>query len=125
MSDINRNKYANKYAVVTTTCSDGASAEKIAAILLEQRLAACAQMFPISSRYIWKGEMRADSEVLLHIKCRREYYADIERVILENHGYELPEILLMPIEGGYVKYLEWMDGGDAPGVSGTSITSSI
>jgi periplasmic divalent cation tolerance protein len=102
----------NKYAVVTTACADNAEAEKIAAVLLERRLAACAQMFPVSSHYIWRGETRADREILLLIKCRRDNFAAIERTILENHSYELPEILLTPVFDGYAKYLAWMDGDE-------------
>ncbi|MDR2355711.1 MAG: divalent-cation tolerance protein CutA [Clostridiales Family XIII bacterium] len=102
----------DKYAVVTTACADDAEAERIATVLLERKLAACVQMLPVRSRYVWKGEMCADSEVLLFIKCRRENYAGIERAILEKHGYELPEILLTPVLGGYAKYFEWMDGDE-------------
>jgi periplasmic divalent cation tolerance protein len=103
----------SKYAMVTTACANEKDAEKIAAVLLQRKLAACVQMFPISSRYVWKGKICADRETLLFIKCRRDCYPGIERAIIENHGYELPEILLTPILGGYSKYLEWMDGGEA------------
>ena len=99
----------NNYATITTACADKDEAERIAALLLERKLAACVQMFPVSSRYVWKGEMCADEEILLLIKCRRDRYAAIERAILENHSYELPEILLTPVLGGYGKYLAWMD----------------
>jgi periplasmic divalent cation tolerance protein len=105
MSDMSN----GKYAVVTTACANDEEAEKIAAVLLERKFAACVQIFPVSSRYVWKGEVRADREVLLFIKCRRDNYAGIERAILENHSYELPEILLMSVESGYIKYLEWMN----------------
>jgi periplasmic divalent cation tolerance protein len=102
----------NEYAVVTTACADEAEAEKIAALLLERKLVACVQMFPVNSRYIWKGELCADKEILMLIKCRRDNYGDIERTILENHSYELPEILLTPIRGGFRKYLDWLTGED-------------
>ncbi|MDR1732942.1 MAG: divalent-cation tolerance protein CutA [Synergistaceae bacterium] len=97
-----------RYAVVTTACADEDEAEKIAGALLEKRLAACVQMFPVNSRYRWKGKLCADREVLLLVKCRRDRWADIERTILEHHSYELPEILLTPVEGGHSKYLEWI-----------------
>jgi periplasmic divalent cation tolerance protein len=106
MPDINN----SKYAMVATACANDEEAGKIAAALLERKLAACVQMLSVRSRYVWKGEMCADEEVLLFVKCRRKNYAGIERAILENHSYELPEILLTPVIGGYSKYLEWMDG---------------
>jgi periplasmic divalent cation tolerance protein len=99
----------SKYALVTTTCADENEADRLAMVLLAQKLAACVQMSAVDSRYVWKGELCADREILLIIKCRRDCYADIERAILDNHSYELPEILMTPIEGGYKKYLEWID----------------
>ena len=99
-----------KYAVVTTACSDEAEADKIASILVKNGLAACVQMFPVSSRYIWNGELCAEKEVVLFIKCLRDKYPGIEQAILENHSYDLPEILLMPVAGGYNKYLRWIGG---------------
>jgi periplasmic divalent cation tolerance protein len=99
----------SKFAVVTTACVDENEAGKIATVLLSRKLAACVQMFPIDSRYVWKGKLCADREILLVIKCLRGDYSDIERAILDNHSYELPEILLMPVDGGYGKYLDWID----------------
>ena len=99
----------SNYAVVTTTCANEDEADRIASALIKAKLAACVQMLPISSRYIWNGELCSDKEILLLIKCRRDKYAEIEQTILENHSYELPEILLTPVEGGYAKYLEWIE----------------
>ena len=107
---------ANEYAVVTTACANEDEADKIASVLINKRLVACVQMFPISSRYIWNGELCSDKEVLLFIKCRRDNYAAIEQVILENHSYVLPEILLTPVEGGYKKYLKWLDACGSEGL---------
>jgi len=97
-------------AVVTTACTNENEAERIAAALVDGGLAACVQMFPVKSRYVWNGETCTADEVLLLIKCRRDRYPDIERTIIENHSYELPEILMTPMVGGYAKYLAWMDG---------------
>jgi periplasmic divalent cation tolerance protein len=102
----------DSYATITTACADKDEAERIAARLLERKLAACVQLLPVSSRYVWKGEVCADEEILLLIKCRRDRYAAIERTILENHSYELPEILLTPVLGGYDKYLAWIDNDE-------------
>jgi len=98
------------YAVVTTACGSMGEAERIAAALVDGGLAACVQMLPVKSRYVWKGEACRDDEVLLLVKCRRERYKDIERTILEHHSYELPEILMTPVAGGYAKYLAWIKG---------------
>ena len=99
----------DRFAVVTTACANDDEADRIASVLINKKLAACVQMIPVNSRYVWNGEYCADKEVLLLIKCRRDNYQEIERTILENHSYELPEILLTPVIGGYSKYIDWID----------------
>ena len=97
------------YAVVLTTCSNNEAAEKIATVLLEKKLAACIQMFPINSYYSWEGKICNDAEVALFIKCNKSHYDEIQKTVLENHTYDLPEIILLPIGSGYEKYLGWID----------------
>jgi periplasmic divalent cation tolerance protein len=97
------------YAVVTTACADEDEGARIADALLDEGLAACVQMLPVSSRYFWEGKRCTSAETLLLIKCRRDDYAGIEQMILRHHSYELPEILMTPIDAGYSKYLEWID----------------
>jgi periplasmic divalent cation tolerance protein len=99
----------DSYAMVMTTCADEDEGVRIADALLDEGLAACVQMLPISSRYFWEGKRCASAETLLLIKCRRDAYASIEQTILNHHSYELPEILMTPINAGYPKYLEWID----------------
>jgi periplasmic divalent cation tolerance protein len=98
-----------RFAVVTTTCANEDEADKIASALINNKLAACVQMLPIKSRFVWNGEFCADKEILLLIKCRSDKYSEIEQAILEHHSYDLPEILLTPVAGGYSKYLEWIN----------------
>ncbi|MGA2804889.1 MAG: divalent-cation tolerance protein CutA [Acidimicrobiales bacterium] len=97
------------YAVVLTTVKSREDARQIAEKLLSERLAACVQMLPIDSLYTWKGEMTAESEVLLLVKTRREQYAEIEKAIVSVHNYETPEILLLPVAKGLPAYLSWID----------------
>jgi len=97
------------YAVVLTTVKSREDARQIAEKLLSERLAACVQMLPIDSLYTWKGEMTAESEVLLLVKTRREQYAEIEKAIVSVHNYETPEILLSPVAKGLPAYLSWID----------------
>ena len=97
------------YAVVLTTVRSREDARKIAEKLLSERLAACIQMVPIDSLYTWKGEMTAESEVLLLVKTRREQYAELEKAIVSVHDYETPEILLLPVAKGLPAYLNWID----------------
>jgi periplasmic divalent cation tolerance protein len=100
---------ASQYAVVLTTCSNEDDAKKIIASLLEKKLAACIQTYPVNSFYSWKGSLCHDNEILLLIKCKYGLFDSIKADILENHPYEIPEIILLPISDGYGKYLSWID----------------
>ena len=97
------------YAVVLTTCSNNEDAKKIINALLEKKLVACIQIFPINSFYSWKGEICNDNEVTLLIKCNQKHYNEIEETIVKNHTYELPEIIMLPISDGLNRYLSWID----------------
>ena len=94
---------------VTTTASTKEEAAKIAAALLEQRLAACAQIVgPIDSRYWWKGRIEQSTEWLCILKTRRVKFPAVEAAIRANHSYVVPEIVACPIEIGSEPYLEWL-----------------
>ncbi len=96
------------YSIVMTAVANEQEAEKISTLLVSHKLAACVQMLPMQSCYRWKGEIVNDTEVLLLIKTRSELYQEVEATILENHSYELPEIIQIPIEQGFNPYLQWM-----------------
>ncbi len=98
-----------KYAVIMATCGGKEEARKIARTLVEERLAACVQMFPITSCYEWEGKMNEDEEILLFIKTRTARYEDVEAAIRDHHSYDVPEIIRVPIEGGLQDYLKFLD----------------
>ena len=99
----------SEFIQVTTTASTKDEAAKIATALLERRLAACVQVVgPIESRYWWNGKIEQSGEWLCIIKTIRERYPAVESTIRANHSYEVPEIVICPIEGGSEPYLEWL-----------------
>ena len=96
--------------LVVTTLPDRASAEKLAALLVERRLAACVNILaPCSSVYRWQGEIQDDEEHPLLIKTVQDRYAELEASIRANHPYELPEIIAVPIAHGLPAYLQWIE----------------
>jgi len=99
----------NRYCVVLTTCGDKDEAERLASLLVEKRLAACVQMSGVTSLYEWEKEIQKDNETLLVIKARADLYGEIEGAISDNHSYEVPEIIKIPIEEGLDAYLGWID----------------
>jgi periplasmic divalent cation tolerance protein len=98
----------DKACVVITTAPNQEQAKTMARSVLEARLAACAQIQAIQSLYWWDGKIAEDDEHLIMFKTTVDRYSEIERVILSVHPYETPEIIQLPVEAGYAKYLSWI-----------------
>jgi periplasmic divalent cation tolerance protein len=95
---------------VVTTTEHKDDAESIGKMLVEKRLAACAQLVgPIVSTYWWKGAIETAEEWLCYVKTRNSLYDQLEKAIKAMHPYETPEIVAMPIVRGSNDYLEWID----------------
>ena len=95
--------------LVLTNLPDRAAAERLAAMLIEQRLAACVNILaPCRSVYRWKGAVQPDEEHPMLIKTTAERYPALEKALREGHPYELPEIIAVPIERGLPAYLDWV-----------------
>ena len=96
--------------VVLITAPSGGIAEKIACKLLNEELAACANIIPsITSIYKWKGEVHNEQEVLMILKTRSELFDDaFIKTVKHLHPYEVPEIVALPILGGSPDYLAWI-----------------
>jgi periplasmic divalent cation tolerance protein len=98
-----------KACMVMTTVANKEQAEKIARAVLRARLAACVQIQEITSYYWWDGKINCDAEQLLYLKTTPQHYDALEAAIIANHSYDTPEILQVPIERGFGKYLSWME----------------
>jgi periplasmic divalent cation tolerance protein len=94
--------------IILVTAPNTATAENIARSLIEQRLAACVSMLPITSVYRWQGNVNLDSEVQLLIKANIENFTTISEHIRSMHPYEVPEIVSLSIEDSLGSYLKWM-----------------
>lgn len=95
-------------AIITTTCPNREEAERIGSLLLHKRLAACVQYDAIYSQYVWQNKICRDDEIRLTIKTERRLYSDVERLILAQHSYECPQILLLPVTDCTAGYLQWL-----------------
>jgi periplasmic divalent cation tolerance protein len=95
---------------VTTTTATKADAERIAAALVERRLAACVQVGgPITSCYRWQGKVETAEEWLCAAKTTRAAYDQVEQAIRQLHPYDEPEIIAVPIVAGSAGYLAWLE----------------
>jgi periplasmic divalent cation tolerance protein len=91
------------------TCPDAASARRLAALLVEARLAACVNILPgLVSVYRWQDAVKSADEVLLVIKTDAAHYAALEETLQREHPYELPELVAVSIAAGSTRYLQWL-----------------
>ena|SRR5579863_10058340 len=102
--------------VVLVTCASLAQARRIARVLVESRLAACASVFeaPVRSVYRWKGSVESAREFLLVLKTSRKRFAAVERAVRRLHTYDVPEIIALPIAAGDRDYLAWISDSIRP-----------
>jgi len=98
----------DEFVVVQTSIDDESKADGLAAAIVEHKLAACVQRFPIKSTYRWKGKIENSSEFLLAAKTRMALAGELTDFIREHHPYELPEVIVTPITAGLPEYLEWV-----------------
>ena len=100
----------NDILLVFTNLPDAQSAAKLARQIIETRVAACVnQLAPCASTYRWQGNIDYATEVPLMIKTTRGAYPRLEKLIVEAHPYELPEIIAVPLTAGLPEYLSWVD----------------
>lgn len=99
----------NKYIMITTTFDNKDEANKIIEMLLRERLVSCCQLSNITSSYHWKGNIEHAEEYLLQMKSKKELFKEIEKVILNNHSYETPQLIAYDIVNGYKGYLDWIE----------------
>jgi periplasmic divalent cation tolerance protein len=96
-------------AVVFVTAASAEQAGLMAHALVGERLAACVNIVsPLRSIYRWNDEVQTDSEHLMIIKTRANLVSKIEARVKELHGYEVPEVIALPIIAGAKSYLDWV-----------------
>ena len=92
------------------TASTRAEADKIAEVLLNERRVACTNIIPgVSSLFWWQEKLDSAQESLLIAKTKASQLDEVVRLVKENHSYQVPEIIAVPIIGGNQDYLEWID----------------
>ena len=100
--------------LVVTTVGSRDEADRIARALVEQRLAACAQISAIDSYYVWEDEVRHDAEFRVLFKVAASAYDEVEQAIRARHSYDLPAIHAIPVERAYAPYADWVIANSTP-----------
>ncbi len=98
-----------EYCSIYITTGDEDEARRIGRTLVEEKLAACANILPIESIYRWKGNVEEEGEVAMFVKTRAELADEVIRRVKELHSYEVPCIVALPITKGNPDYLKWIE----------------
>jgi periplasmic divalent cation tolerance protein len=96
--------------IVLVTVGSLTEARRIAKSVVKKRLAACVNILlsPVNSIYRWKEKVELAHEYLVIIKTSAAGYAALEAEIARMHGYDVPEIVALPIVAGLPTYLDWL-----------------
>jgi len=95
--------------IISTTFETQEDAERIAKLLLERKMIACAQISsPITSLYRWQGEVAKETEYTLAMKTIPSLLKPVQKLLTIEHPYELPEIIGQEITHVNSDYLDWV-----------------
>lgn len=95
--------------VVLVTAPDPATAESLVRRLVEEAVVACGTILPgATSIYRWEGQLEQEQEALVVFKTTAAGADALVRRVPELHPYDVPEVLVLPVEAGHRPYLEWI-----------------
>ena len=96
-------------SLIYMTAPSREEAEKIGTALVEERLAACANILgEMTSIYRWEGAVRQEPEVAMIVKTRSERVDDVISRIEQLHSYDTPCAIEIGIGRGTGKFLNWI-----------------
>ena len=100
---------ADQILLAISTFPDAETASRTAQALVEEKLAACANVLPtIHSIYRWKGKIETAGEIMVLFKTTQERQAAFEKKLRSLHPYEVPELICFKIDSGSPDYLRWV-----------------
>ena len=95
--------------LVYTTYPSLVEAEKSGLKIVQAGLAACVNIVPaMRSIYRWKGAIEAADEVVMIVKTRASLAERVTVAVKENHSYETPAVLVLPVSGGNQSFIDWI-----------------
>lgn len=91
------------------TCKDKAEANKVAKLLLDKKLVACAKQVSVSSDFIWKSKIESGKEVLVLMESREDLFGEIEKEVARLHSYDTFVLQAARITKISKKAAKWLD----------------
>ena len=100
----------DQHIVVFITAPSQEESDKLSRGLVEEKLAYCVNSVPgVKSTYFWEGKLCVDEEYLLIAKTRASQFPALEKWVRENHSYDVPEVIALPVAQGSKPYLQCID----------------
>ncbi|HEY4558255.1 MAG TPA: divalent-cation tolerance protein CutA [Enteractinococcus sp.] len=103
-----------EFVIVQTTTDSADEVQQLAAAAVEHQLAACVQVSQVQSYYRWEGKVHQDPEFLLSFKTTYTAISKIQEFLAQQHSYDEPELIVIPIIDGSQGYLDWMRDSVTP-----------
>lgn len=97
------------WLLATTTAESEKQARVIGTALVEEKLAACFQIAPITSIYRWEGPVEESPEFICQIKTADRVFERLAARVKELHSYDVPELIAVPISNVSEDYGKWLD----------------
>ncbi len=98
-----------KLSIIYIPCGSKQEAESIADELLNTKLIACANIFPITSKYQWKNKLQTQQEYILLAKTKQKLFKDVEQKVKQLHSYDCPCILSWGIDNVNKDCADWLE----------------
>src|SRR5437763_11360767 len=100
---------SNEFCFLYSTDPDLDTARAAARLAIDQKLAACVNIYPkMTSLYVWQDKLEESAEYAAFFKTRRALVDRAIAALWAIHSYELPCFVVLPIEGGSSDYLAWV-----------------
>ena len=97
---------------VYTTAPDEKTAEALSKTIIEKKLGACCNFWPVRTIYSWEGKMKDDTEHVMLIKTSKKKFKDLEKYIVKNHPYSMPAIVSLPWDDSHEPFKNWVNNNE-------------
>lgn len=98
-----------RFVYITTKNRD--EALKVASAIVEEKLAACANIIDgMESVYQWEGNIETSKECVLILKTSYSNVSRLTKRVKELHSYEVPCVISINLaeQEGNEEYLDWI-----------------
>lgn len=93
---------------IHTTCATSDEAEALGELIIDSKMGACVDYWPVESLYHWDGKLKKISQVMIIITTFESKLDDVTELISKHHSYSTPLIAGMDVRRINRVYKEWM-----------------